>query len=191
MKSRCSSSTPKRDASISATRPTRTPDGLRRHGETAEYLHGKRGIMNWARDQYQILPWSVEDEVWVPGVRLRSDVRATATSGRHLAFEVQRKPMDSKEWDRRHGGYLTAGTHDVWLWSRDVPDLVLDLPLTSVVIDMEYESLGVLVAMCGGSYRHPTNAGPARRRSAMVPGAVRRAWPSGGCSCDPSVPVRD
>lgn len=34
--------------------------------------------------------------------------------------------------------------------------LVFDLPLTSVVIDMEYESLGVLVAMYGGSYRHPT-----------------------------------
>ncbi|MET3934933.1 competence protein CoiA family protein [Arthrobacter sp. OAP107] len=132
------------------------PDGLRRHGETAEHLHGKRFIMDWARDQHHILPWSVEDEVWIPGIRLRSDVRATATSGRHLAFEVQRKPMDSKEWDRRHGGYQTAGIHDVWLWSPDVPDLVLDLPLNSVVLDMEYESLGVLVAMYGGSYRHPT-----------------------------------
>ncbi|MBD1591121.1 hypothetical protein HC744_03595 [Arthrobacter sp. S1_S22] len=92
----------------------------------------------------------------IPGVRLRSDVRATATSGRHLAFEVQRKPMDSKEWDRRHGGYQTGAIHDVWLWSPDVPELVLDLPLTSVVLDMEYESLGVLVAMYSGSYRHPT-----------------------------------
>jgi hypothetical protein len=132
------------------------PDGLRRHGETAEHLHGKRFIMDWARDQHHILPWSVEDEVWIPGARLRSDVRATATSGRHLAFEVQRKPMDSKEWDRRHGGYQTAGIRDVWLWSPDVPDLVLDLPLTSVILDMEYETLGVLVAMYSGSYRHPT-----------------------------------
>jgi hypothetical protein len=132
------------------------PDGLRRHGETAEHLHGKRTIMDWAGDQHHILPWSIEDEVWIPGVRLRSDVRATATSGRHLAFEVQRKPMDSKEWDRRHGGYQTAGIHDVWLWSPGVPDLVLDLPLTSVVLDMGYESLGVLVAMYSGSYRHPT-----------------------------------
>ncbi|MEV7132098.1 competence protein CoiA family protein [Arthrobacter sp. NPDC093128] len=132
------------------------PDGLRRYGETAEHLHGKRFIMDWARDQHHILPWSVEDEVWIPGVRLRSDVRATAASGRHLAFEVQRKPMDSKEWDHRHGGYQTAGIRDVWLWSPDVPDVVLDLPLTSVVLDMAYESLGVLVAKDSGRYRHPT-----------------------------------
>ncbi|MFH5877291.1 competence protein CoiA family protein [Arthrobacter sp. NA-172] len=132
------------------------PDGLRRHGETAEHLYGKRCIMDWARDQHHILPWSVEDEVWIPSVRLRSDVRATTTSGRHLAFEVQRKPMETKEWDRRHGGYETAGIRDVWLWSPDVPDLALDLPLTSVVLDTEYGSLGVFVAMYSGSYRHPT-----------------------------------
>lgn len=133
-----------------------SPDGLRRHGETAEHLHGKRVIMDWARDQHQILPRSVEEETWIPGIRLRSDVRATAASGRDLVFEVQRKPLDSKEWDRRHGGYQTAGIRDVWLWSPDVPDLVLDLPLTSVVLDMAYESLGVLVAKDSGSYRHPT-----------------------------------
>ncbi|MGN7201405.1 competence protein CoiA [Arthrobacter sp. SAFR-044] len=132
------------------------PEGQRRHGETAEHLHGKRIIMDWAREQHHILPWSVEDEIWIPKVQLRSDVRATATSGRHLAFEVQRKPMDTKEWNRRHGGYQQEGIRDVWLWSPDVPDLVLDLPLTSVVLDMEYETLGVLVAMYSGNYRHPT-----------------------------------
>ncbi|UYY83089.1 hypothetical protein OIT41_08680 [Arthrobacter sp. YA7-1] len=61
------------------------PDGLRRHGETAEHLRGKRFIIDWARDQQHILPWSVEDEAWIAGARLRSDVGATATSSRHLA----------------------------------------------------------------------------------------------------------
>jgi Competence protein CoiA-like family len=132
------------------------PDGLRRHGETAEHLHGKQLVIDWAGDQRHILPWSVEEEFWVTGVRLRSDVKANLTSGRQLAFEVQRKPLDRKDWDRRHGGYQNAGFHDVWLWSPDVPDLVLDLPLTSIVLDMEHEELGVLVARYPNGYRHPT-----------------------------------
>jgi len=41
------------------------------HGETAEHLHGKQLIMDWARDQHHVLPWSVEEEFWVPGARLR------------------------------------------------------------------------------------------------------------------------
>jgi hypothetical protein len=132
------------------------PDGLGRHGETAEHLHGKQLIMDWARDQHHILPWSVAEEVWVPGVRLRSDVKAELVGGRQLAFEVQRKPLDRKDWDRRHGGYQNGGIRDVWLWSPDVPDLMLDLPLTSVVLDMEHESIGVLVARYPTGYRHPT-----------------------------------
>ncbi|MEO3931446.1 competence protein CoiA family protein [Micrococcaceae bacterium Sec7.4] len=135
------------------------PDGLGRHGETAEHLHGKQLIMDWARDQHHIFPWSVDDEVWVPGARLRSDVTAEIFGGPQLAFEVQRKPMDLKDWDRRHGGYGRAGVRDVWLWSPDVPDLVLDLPLISVVLDMEHEEIGVLVADYAGQYRHPTAEG--------------------------------
>lgn len=132
------------------------PDGLGRHGETAEHLRGKQLITDWASDQHHVLPWSVEEEFWVTGVRLRSDVKANLADGRQLAFEVQRKPMDHKDWDRRHGGYERGGVRDVWLWSPDVPDLVLDLPLTSVVLDMEQESIGVLVANYSGRYRHPT-----------------------------------
>ena len=132
------------------------PDGMGRHGETAEHLRGKKLIVDWALDQHYVLEPSVEEEVWVPGVRLRSDVTATLVSGRQLAFEVQRKPLDRKDWDRRHGGYKNGGVRDVWLWSPDVPDLVLDLPLTSVVLDMEDESLGILVAKYPNGYRHPT-----------------------------------
>ena len=135
------------------------PDGLGRHGETAEHLRGKQLITDWARDQHHVLPWSVEEEFWVTGVRLRSDVKATLASGRHLAFEVQRKPLDWKDWDRRHGGYKNGEVHDVWLWSPDVPHLVLDLPLTSVVLDMEHEEIGVLVANYPNGYRHPTAEG--------------------------------
>lgn len=135
------------------------PDGLGRHGETAEHLRGKQLITDWARDQRQVLPWSVEEEFWVTGVRLRSDVKANLASGQQLAFEVQRKPMDRKDWDRRHGGYESGGVSDVWLWSPDVPDLVLDLPLTSVVLDMEQESIGILVANYSSGYRHPTAEG--------------------------------
>jgi hypothetical protein len=132
------------------------PEGMRRHGETTEHLHGKQLIVDWAREQHHILPWSIDDEVWVPGARLRSDVKAELVGGRQLAFEVQRKPLEWKDWDRRHGGYTNAGVVDVWLWSPDVPHLVLDLPLTSVVMDMEHEEIGVLVANYGGDYRHPT-----------------------------------
>lgn len=135
------------------------PDGLGRHGETAEHLHGKQLIMDWARDQPYVLPWSVEEEFWVPGARLRSDVKAELASARQLAFEVQRKPLDRKDWDRRHGGYENSGVRDVWLWSPDVPDLVVDLPLTSVVMDMAHESIGVLVASYAAGYRHPTAEG--------------------------------
>ncbi|MDQ0633704.1 hypothetical protein QFZ40_001613 [Arthrobacter pascens] len=132
------------------------PDGLGRHGETAEHLRGKQLITDWAGDQHHVLPWSVEEEFWVTGLRLRSDVKATLASGEQLAFEVQRKPMEGKDWDRRHGGYERGGVRDVWLWSPDVPDLVLDLPLTSVVLDMEHESIGILVANYPNRYRHPT-----------------------------------
>ncbi|WP_309124099.1 competence protein CoiA family protein [Arthrobacter sp.] len=132
------------------------PDGLGRHGETAEHLRGKQLIMDWARNQHHILPWSVEEEFWVTGTRLRSDVKAELADGRHLAFEIQRKPLDWKDWDRRHGGYQNGGVHDVWLWSPDVPDPLLDLPLTSVVLDMEHDSLGIFIANHGGGYRHPT-----------------------------------
>lgn len=132
------------------------PDGMRRHGETAEHLHGKQLIMDWAREQHPIMPWSIEDEVWVPGARLRSDVKAELVGGRQLAFEVQRKPLEWNDWERRHGGYRQAGVLDVWLWSPDVPHQVLDLPLTSVVLDMEHEEIGVLVAPYGNEYRHPT-----------------------------------
>ncbi|UKA73422.1 competence protein CoiA family protein [Arthrobacter sp. FW306-06-A] len=132
------------------------PDGLGRHGETAEHLRGKQLITNWAKDQHHVLPWSVEEEYWVTGVRLRSDVKATLAGGQQLAFEVQRKPMEWKDWDRRHGGYERGGIRDVWLWSPDVPDLVLDLPLTSVVLDMEEELIGILVANYSSGYRHPT-----------------------------------
>lgn len=132
------------------------PDGLGRHGETAEHLRGKHLIMDWARDQHDVLPWSVEEEFWMTGVRLRSDVKATLAGGQQLAFEVQRKPMDWKEWDRRHGGYERGVVRDVWLWSPEVPDLVMDLPLTSVVLDMEQESIGILVANYSNGYRHPT-----------------------------------
>lgn len=132
------------------------PDGMRRHGETAEHLHGKQLVMDWAREQHHIMPWSIDDEVWVPGARLRSDVKAELVGGRQLAFEVQRKPLEWKDWDRRHGGYKDADVLDVWLWSPDVPHLVLDLPLTSVVLDMEHEEIGVLVAPYGNEYRHPT-----------------------------------
>lgn len=90
------------------------------------------------------------------GVRLRSDVKAALASGQQLAFEVQRMPMERKDWDRRHGGYESGGVRDVWLWSPDVPHLVLDLPLTSVVLDVEEESIGVLVANYSSGYRHPT-----------------------------------
>jgi hypothetical protein len=138
------------------------PDGLGRHGETAEHLRGKQLITDWARDQRQVLPWSVEEEFWVTGIRLRSDVKANLASGRQLAFEVQRKPMERKDWDRRHGGYESGGVRDVWLWSPDVPDLVLDLPLTSVVLDMEQESIGILVANYSSGYRHPTAEGQVR-----------------------------
>lgn len=132
------------------------PDGLGRHGETAEHLRGKQLITNWGKDQHHVLPWSVEEEYWVTGVRLRSDVKATLAGGQQLAFEVQRKPMEWKDWDRRHGGYKRGGIRDVWLWSPDVPDLVLDLPLTSVVLDMEEELIGILVANYSSGYRHPT-----------------------------------
>lgn len=132
------------------------PDGMGRHGETAEHLHGKQLMMDWAGYQRHILPGSVDYEVWVPGARLRSDVKAETFGGRQLAFEVQRKPMDRKDWDRRHGGYERAGVLDVWLWSPDVPHLVLDLPLTSVVLDMEHEEIGIMVANYSGEYRHPT-----------------------------------
>lgn len=132
------------------------PDGLGRHGETAEHLRGKHLIMDWARDQHHVLPWSVEEEFWVTGVRLRSDVKATLATGLQLAFEVQRKPMEWKDWDRRHGGYGSGGVRDVWLWSPDSPDLILDLPLSSVVLDMEEESIGILVARYSNGYRHPT-----------------------------------
>ncbi|MFS0717332.1 competence protein CoiA family protein [Arthrobacter sp. 1P04PC] len=132
------------------------PDGLGRHGETAEHLHGKQLMMDWAGYQRHIFPGSIDDEVWVPGVRLRSDVKAETFGGRQLAFEVQRKPMDRQDWGRRHGGYERAGVLDVWLWSPDVPHLVLGLPLTSVVLDMEYEEIGIMVADYAGRYRHPT-----------------------------------
>jgi hypothetical protein len=131
------------------------PDGLGRHGETAEHLHGKQLIMDWARDQNHILRGSVEDEVWVPRARLRSDVKAEIFGGQQLAFEVQRKPMDRKEWDRRHGGYERSDVGVVWLWSPDVPHLVLDLPTTSVVLDLAHAAIGVLVADYAGQYRHP------------------------------------
>lgn len=132
------------------------PDGLRRHGETAEHLHGKKLVIGWAGNQRHINPWSVEEEVWVPGVRLRSDVKAEMVGGGQLAFEVQRKPLDQSEWDRRHGGYQRSGIQDVWLWSPEVPDPVLDLPLTSVVLDLANELLGVFVASYSGEYCHPT-----------------------------------
>ena len=80
------------------------------------------------------------------GTRLRSDVKAELADGRHLAFEIQRKPLDWKDWDRRHGGYRNG----------DVPDPLLDLPLTSVVLDMEHDSLGIFIVNHGGGYRHPT-----------------------------------
>lgn len=92
----------------------------------------------------------------MPGARLRSDVKAELSGGRQLAFEVQRKPVELKDWDRRHGGYQNGGVRDVWLWSPDVPHLVLDLPLTSVVLNLAHESIGVLVANYAGEYRHPT-----------------------------------
>lgn len=135
------------------------PDGLGRHGETAEHLRGKALIADWARKQHHILPWSVEEEVWVTGARLRSDVRAELTGGAHVAFEVQRKPLDWNTWDRRHGGYTGAGIHDVWLWSPEVPTPVLDLPLASMVLDMEHEEIGIFVASYSGRYRHPTAEG--------------------------------
>lgn len=135
------------------------PDGLGRHGETAEHLHGKQLMMDWASDQRHIMPWSVQKEVWVPGARLRSDVKAEIFGGRQLAFEVQRKPMDAKEWDRRHGGYQNADVLAVWLWSPDVPQFVLDLPLASVVLDLANEEIGVLVADYAEQYRHPTAEG--------------------------------
>jgi competence CoiA-like predicted nuclease len=37
------------------------PDGLGRHGETAEHLRGRQLITDWARDQRHVLPWSVEE----------------------------------------------------------------------------------------------------------------------------------
>lgn len=132
------------------------PDGLGRHGETAEHLRGKELITAWAKDQHNILPWSIEEEFWMTGVRLRSDVKAALTNGQQLAFEVQRKPMEWTDWDRRHGGYERAGVRDLWLWSPDVPNLISDLPLTSVVLDMEHDSLGILVAIYPDGYRHPT-----------------------------------
>jgi hypothetical protein len=138
------------------------PDGLGRHGETAEHLRGKSLIADWAKEQHQILPWSVEEEFWMTGVRLRSDVKATLANGQQLAFEVQRKPMEWKDWDRRHGGYERGGVIDVWLWSPDVPDLIVDLPLTSVVLDMEEKSIGILVAYYSNGYRHPTAEGHMR-----------------------------
>lgn len=135
------------------------PDGQGRHGETAEHLYSKQLIKDWARDQGHIFPWSVEEEVWVPGARLRSDVKAEIFGGPQLAFEVQRKPMEAKEWDRRHGGYQNSDVLAVWLWSPDVPHLVVDLPMTSVVLDLAHEEIGVLVADYSGHYRHPTAEG--------------------------------
>lgn len=153
---RSSSSKRRRGVFTSATSRGEVPDGLGRHGETAEHLRGKHLITDWARDQHHVLPWSVEEEFWVTGVRLRSEVKATLASGQQLAFEVERKPMEWKDWDRRHRGYESGGVRDVWLRSPDVPDLVLDLPLTSVVLDMERESIGILVANYSSGYRHPT-----------------------------------
>lgn len=132
------------------------PDGLGRRGETAEHLRGRELITDWANGQHHIFPWSIEEEFWVTGVRLRIDVKANLASGGQVAFEVQRKPMDSKDWDRRHRGYERGGVRDLWLRSPDVLDLVPDLPLTSVVLDTERESVGVLVANYAGKYRHPT-----------------------------------
>ena len=60
------------------------------------------------------------------------------------------------DWDRRHGGYKNAGVLDVWPLSPDVPHLVLDLPRTSVVLDMEHKEIGVMVANYSGIYLHPT-----------------------------------
>ncbi|WP_458107695.1 hypothetical protein M1D51_19515 [Arthrobacter sp. R3-55] len=132
------------------------PDGLGRHGETAEHMRGKNIITEWSRHQHHVIPGSVEEEFWVTGARLRSDVKATLASGQQLAFEVQRKPMEWRDWDRRHGGYERGGIRDVWLWSPDVPVPILDLPLTSVVLDLEHESMGILVANYTTGYRHPT-----------------------------------
>jgi len=38
------------------------PDGLGRQRETAEHLRGKHLIMDWAREKYHVLPWSIEEE---------------------------------------------------------------------------------------------------------------------------------
>ena len=73
------------------------PDGLGRHGKTAVHLRGNQLVMDWARDQHHILPWSLEKEFWVTGTRLRSDVKADLASGRHLAFEVQREAAATGE----------------------------------------------------------------------------------------------
>lgn len=63
--------------------------------------------------------------------------------------------MEWKDWDRRHGGYRSGGVRDVWLWSPDVPHLLLDLPLTRVVLDTERRSIELLVANCSSGYPHP------------------------------------
>lgn len=132
--------------------------------------------MDWASDQRHIMPWSVQKEVWVPGARLRSDVKAEIFGGRQLAFEVQRKPMDAKEWDRRHGGYQSADVLAVWLWSPDVPELVLDLPLASVVLDLANEELGVLVADYAGQLPPPHGRGPHHRTPIHYAAAPLTEW---------------
>lgn len=136
--------------------PGEAPDGLRRHGETAEHLRGKTLISEWAREQHHILPWTVQEEVWVTGASLRSDVRAELSAGGALAFEVQRRPMTDGEWARRHGGYTAGSIKDTWLWSPETPDPVIDMPLTSVVLDLQHEEIGILVARTPFGYRHPT-----------------------------------
>lgn len=137
--------------------PPGTAPGSRGHGETAEHIRGKLLIASWASEQENVLPWTVDEELWEPSARLRSDVRARLLSGRAVAFEVQRKELAEGEWDRRHGSYHRTCISDVWFWPPDTPGIQLDLPGTSVVIDVEEELLGVLVADYAGQYLHPTS----------------------------------
>ena len=138
--------------------PGEAPDGLRRHGETAEHLRGKTLLSEWARDQHHVLPWTVQEEVWVTGASLRSDVRAELSAGGAAVFEVQRRPMDSVDWTRRHGGYANSGIKDTWLWSPETPEPIVNMPLSSVVLDLQHEEIGILVVRSPLGYRHPTAA---------------------------------
>lgn len=81
------------------------PDGVGRHGETAEHLRGKQLIMDWAPKPAPHPPLRGRGRVLGDRYQVAQRRKAELAGGRHLPFEIQRKPLNWKDWDRRHGGY--------------------------------------------------------------------------------------